>query len=90
MADGELYVYGDYFFRDRVNFFLYEAREFTGPSLAELGLRVGYTWDGYDFAVFGRNVLDEQVLVGGIDFNNQTGFINEPNRWGIELRKSFN
>ncbi len=90
MADGELYVYGDYFFRDRVNFFLYEAREFTGPSLAELGLRVGYTWDGYDFAVFGRNVLDEQVLVGGIDFNNQTGFINEPNRWGIELRKNFN
>jgi hypothetical protein len=27
--------------------------------------------------------------VGAIDFNNLTGFINEPRRYGLEARVSF-
>jgi iron complex outermembrane receptor protein len=90
-GNNEFYVFADYFYRDSVNFFLYEAKEFTGPSLNELGLRTGYMWnDGkYEIALFGRNITDEIKLVGGIDFNNLTGFVNEPARWGFEFRGNF-
>ena len=90
-AAGEIYVFGDYFYRDDVNFFLYVAREYKGKALDELGLRIGYTWDDgrYDVAIFGRNVQGEEIVVGAIDFNNLTGFINEPKRWGAEFRYNF-
>jgi iron complex outermembrane receptor protein len=91
VSDGELYFFTDWAYRGQVNFFLYESPEFRGRSSLEGGLRVGYGWgDGaYDFAVFGRNITDQTRIVGGIDFNNLTGFINEPRTWGAEFRWSF-
>jgi iron complex outermembrane receptor protein len=88
---GEFYVFTDWSYRSEVNFFLYESREFTGQSLVEGGLRVGYTWGNgkYDLAAFGRNITDEVKVVGGIDFNNLTGFINEPRTVGVEFKASF-
>ena len=54
-------------------------------------LRVGYTWsDGkYEAALFGRNITDEEVAVGGIDFDNLTGFLNEPQIWGVQFKAKF-
>jgi len=74
-----------------VSFFLYESKEFTGQSLLEGGLRIGYDWDDgrYQLSAYGRNILDEVVAVGGIDFNNLTGFINEPRTYGLEFRANF-
>jgi iron complex outermembrane receptor protein len=91
VGDGELYFYTDWAYRSEVSFFLYESKEFTGPSLLEGGLRIGYDWnDGrYQLSAFGRNILDEVVVVGGIDFNNLTGFINEPRTYGVEFRANF-
>jgi iron complex outermembrane receptor protein len=91
LGNGELFAYTDWAYRSEVNFFLYESAEFEGPSLLEGGLRVGYNWgDGkHQVAVFGRNITDEIVAVGGIDFNNLTGFINEPRRWGLEISTKF-
>lgn len=91
LASGEFYVYTDWVYRGSVNFFLYEATEFRGEALLEGGLRVGYIWeDGrYELAGFARNLLDEEVIVGGIDFNNLTGFVNEPRIYGLEFRASF-
>jgi iron complex outermembrane receptor protein len=91
LANGEFYVYTDWAYRDEVNFFLYESEEFTGKELLEGGLRVGYNWnDGkQEVAVYGRNITDEIVAVGGIDFNNLTGFVNEPQRWFVEFRSKF-
>ncbi len=62
--------------------------EFTGKALSEFGLRAGYNWsDGrHQVAVFGRNITDEDVIVGGIDFNNLTGFVSEPAVWGVEYQ----
>ena len=40
-------------------------------------------------ALFGRNITDETVVVGGIDFNNLTGFLNEPSTWGVEFKARF-
>jgi len=88
---GEFYVFTDWAYRSEVNFFLYESKEFTGQSLVEGGLRVGYSWGNgkYDLAAFGRNITDEVKVVGGIDFNNLTGFINEPRTVGVEFKASF-
>ena len=87
----EFYVYTDWMYRSEVNFFLYDSIEFTGKSLVEGGLRVGYSWNygKYDLALFGRNITDEVQVVGAIDFNNLTGMINEPRTFGVEFRASF-
>ena len=91
MPNGELYAYTDWVYRSKVNFFLYESTEFTGKSLAEGGVRVGYSWGNgkYDAAVFGRNITNQTRIVGGIDFNNLTGFINEPRTWGVQFKAQF-
>ena len=92
MGDGaELYFYTDWAYRSEVNFFLYESAEFRGRSSVEGGLRVGYGWgDGaYDLALFGRNITDQTRIVGGIDFNNLTGFLNEPRTLGLEFTAKF-
>jgi iron complex outermembrane recepter protein len=91
VGNGELFAYTDWSYRSEVNFFLYESTEFTGKSLLEGGLRVGYDWSEgkYEAALFGRNITDEVVAVGAIDFNNLTGFINEPQIWGLQFKMKF-
>jgi iron complex outermembrane receptor protein len=91
VADGEFFVFTDWSYRSKVNFFLYEAAEFTGKPLTEGGLRLGYTWANgkYEAAVFGRNILDERRITGAIDFNNLTGFTNEPRTWGVQFKGNF-
>ena len=92
MGDGaELYFYTDWAYRSEVNFFLYESVEFTGKSSLEGGLRIGYAWNygDYEVALFGRNITDQTRIVGGIDFNNLTGFINEPRTVGVEFSARF-
>ena len=91
-GDGaEFYAFTDWVYRSEVNFFLYESKEFTGKASLEGGLRVGYDWnDGkYDLAVYSRNITNQIRVVGGIDFNNLTGMINEPRLWGLEFKAQF-
>ncbi|MGJ7917398.1 TonB-dependent receptor [Massilia sp. LXY-6] len=91
VGDGEFFVYTDWSYRTKINFFLYEAAEFTGKPLTEGGLRVGYNWAGgkYEVAAFGRNILDQRRITGAIDFNNLTGFTNEPRTWGVQFKGNF-
>jgi len=93
IGDGELYVYTDWSYRSEVSFFLYESKEFTGDPILEGGLRVGYEWDGddaeYEVAAFSRNILNEEKLTGAIDFNNLTGYVNEPRFFGVEFKANF-
>ena len=90
-SHGEFFAYTDWSYRSEVNFFLYESTEFTGDPLLEGGLRAGYAWnDGnYEMALYGRNITDEEAIVGAIDFNNLTGFLNEPRTWGVEFKARF-
>jgi len=91
VSGGEYFVYTDWSYRSSVNFFLYKAAEFTGKPLLTGGLRVGYNWDGgkYEIAAFGRNITNKIVAVGGIDFNNLTGFINDPRTFGVQFKAQF-
>lgn len=87
IGNGEWYVLTDWSYRSEVNFFLYESREFVGDPLLQGGLRLGYIWgDGrYEAALLGRNILDEIETIGGVDFNNLTGFTNAPRYVGAEF-----
>ncbi|MEM7459576.1 MAG: TonB-dependent receptor [Pseudomonadota bacterium] len=88
--DGELYVFTDWAFKGETNFFLYESTEFTEDGYWLGGLRAGWEGNnGVSVSAFVRNLTDELVLEGGIDFNNLTGFVNEPRTWGIELGTTF-
>ena len=89
--DGEMYVYSDYAYQGETNLFIYETEEYVTDGQFELGLRVGYVnFDmDYEVALFGRNITDEDNLKAGIDFNNNTGVVNEPAVWGIEFKKNF-
>jgi iron complex outermembrane recepter protein len=90
-SGGEYFVYTDWSYRSKVNFFLYESIEFTGKALLTGGLRMGYGWDSgnYEVAVFGRNITNQKRVTGAIDFNNLTGFINEPRTWGVQFKALF-
>ncbi len=87
----KLYAYTDWTYRSSMNLFLYAATEFVAPALTEGGLRIGYTWAGgkYDVAAFCRNCTNEIRVIGGIDFENTTGFINDPRIIGAQFRAKF-
>ena len=87
----EVYVYTDWAYRSKVNFFLYESTEFTGKALTEGGLRVGYIWGNgkYEAAGFVRNITNQIRVTGAIDFNNLTGFINDPRTYGVQFKAMF-
>ena len=80
----------DWAYYSEKQFFLYESAEFQDDSL-EIGLRFGYGWNQakYEIALFSRNLLDENIVRGGIDFNNLTGFTNDPRIVGIEFVGRF-
>lgn len=88
---GEVFVFTDWAYRSRVNFFLYDSVEFQDRSLLEGGVRIGYADHdgGYELAAFGRNITNDVSIEGAIDFNNFSAFVNEPPVWGVEFLKRF-
>jgi len=88
---GEWFVYTDWSYRSSVNFFLYESKEFTGKAMTIGGLRSGYDWDNgkYEVAGFVRNLTNQIRVTGAIDFDNLTGFINDPRTWGVQFKSTF-
>jgi len=89
VGSGELYAYTDWAYRSKINFFLYESVEFQSKHLLEGGLRIGYKTERFDLAGFVRNITNTTQAVGGIDFNNLTGFVNEPRIFGFEVGVKF-
>ena len=84
---GEFFANTDWAIQGKTNFFLYESAEFQSNGNTEGGVRVGYRANSgrYEAAFFARNVLDADNVKGGIDFNNLTGFVNEPRVIGVQL-----
>ncbi len=91
VGEGEVFVFTDWAYRSKINFFLYRSVEFTDDKLLEGGLRLGYRAAGgkWEVAAFGRNITNDRSLEGGIDFNNLTGFVNDPRTIGVELKANF-
>lgn len=91
VESGEIYVFTDWNYRSKVNFFLYTSKEFQSDSKLEGGLKLGYVSDDekLGIAVFGRNITNEKSLEGAIDFNNLTGIVNQAPFYGVELTSKF-
>ena len=89
VAGGEVYAFTDWAYRSQVNFFLYTSKEFNDDSMLEGGLRLGYRTSKWDIAGFVRNITNDVSAVGAIDFNNLTGFVNEPRIVGVEASVKF-
>jgi iron complex outermembrane receptor protein len=89
-TSGEFFVFADVAHRSAVNFFLYDSAEFRSDGLTEVGFRAGYVHeDSLEVAAYVRNAFGVTELEGAVDFNNFTGFINEPSIYGIEVTKRF-
>ena len=92
MANGtELYLFTDWKLKGKTSDFLYESVEFTFGTQFEGGLRVGYrdTVRNFEIGMFARNITNEHNPIGGIDFANLLGYVNQPRIWGAEARYSF-
>ncbi len=77
---GEFFVFTDWVYLGQTNFLLYTSREFNAGSRFEGGLKVGYTGNNgqWEVAAFARNITGEDNVLGVIDFNNNTAFVNDP------------
>ncbi len=89
VADGAVYAFTDWYYRSKIQFFLYRSVEFSDNKLLEGGLRLGWRNSRFDIAAFARNITNDESAVGGIDFNNLTGFVNEPRVVGLEAGVKF-
>lgn len=91
LSTGSVYAYTDISTRSEMNALLYTTKEFTLQPLTTVGLRIGYTWmeDKYDVAMFCRNCANQIRAVGVIDFDNRTGYINDPRIFGAQFRAKF-
>lgn len=93
MGEGEFFAYTDWSYRSEINFFLYESVEFEGEALLEGGIRTGYLWESgdneYEVSAFVRNITDEQVFIGGVDFTNNAAMVNQPRIMGVEFKVKF-
>ena len=85
--NSEFFLSTDWAFQGKTQFFIYESKEFFSDNTFEGGARIGYSHDGgkWEVALFGRNITDEENVKGGIDFNNLSGFDNEPRIIGVSV-----
>lgn len=91
LANGSVYFNTDWNYRDESNIFLHRSVEFVAEERWLGGLRIGYKneAENIDVAIVGRNITDEIVVDGALNFLNLTAFVNEPAFWGLELKYSF-
>jgi iron complex outermembrane receptor protein len=89
--NSEFFFSTDWAFQGKTQFFIYESKEFYSDSTYEGGARIGYSRDGgkWEVALYGRNITDEENVKGAIDFNNLTGFDNEPRIVGVSVKSRF-
>jgi len=88
---GEVFVYTDWVYYGEMQMSLYYTPEFITDNQFEGGVKVGYrnTENNWEVSLFGRNITDENNVKGYVDFSNNSGFVNEPRVWGIEVNYNF-
>jgi iron complex outermembrane receptor protein len=89
VGPGSIYAYTDWYYRSKIQFFLYRSVEFSDDGEVQGGLRIGYRTGRYDIAGFVRNITNDKSAESGIDFNNLTVMVNEPRIWGVEAGVKF-
>jgi iron complex outermembrane receptor protein len=90
-SSGEFFIFTDWVYLGETNFLLYESAEFNAGSRIEGGLKIGYSGsDGqWELAAFARNITDEDNVLGVVDFNNNTAFVNDPRIIGVQFNVKY-
>jgi outer membrane receptor protein involved in Fe transport len=90
-SNGEIFINADVAYQGKTNIFLYEAPEFQTNGNTEVGAALGYrdASTGYQVSVFARNLTNAENIKGAIDFNNLTGFVNDPRVVGVAISGGF-
>lgn len=85
---GDFEVATDWAMRSALRFTLYESLEYRDDGAIEGGARVGIQLTGsrHRVSFFVRNILNDESMIGSIDFNNLTSMLNAPRTWGIEYK----
>ena len=88
---GEFFIFTDWTYLGETNFLLYESREFNAGSRIEGGLRIGYSGSNgeWELAAFARNITNEDNVLGVVDFNNNTAFVNDPRVIGVSFGVNY-
>jgi iron complex outermembrane receptor protein len=91
LRPGELFFAADYMYQSDMQFLIYDTLEYNSDGTFELGFRAGFAHASgrWDAVVFGRNITDEENLRGVIDFNNNTGYVNDRRIWGVSFNLNF-
>lgn len=81
----------DWSWRSQEFFTLYRSVEFEGKALLLGGASLAYedTKHHYSASVYVRNITNKVVGIGALDFDNYTGYINDPRIIGGSLRYDF-
>ncbi|MCY3884276.1 MAG: TonB-dependent receptor [Gammaproteobacteria bacterium] len=85
---GNIELATDWAIRSSLRFTLYESLEYKDDGAVEGGARIGieFTNTRHRVSFYVRNILDDESMIGSIDFNNLTSMLNAPRTWGIEYR----
>ncbi len=88
---GEFFIFTDWTYLGQTNFLLYTSEEFNAGSRIEGGLRIGYSGNNgeWELAAFARNITDEDNVLGVVDFNNNTAFVNDPRVFGVSFNVNY-
>ena len=85
---GKAFIATDWDYQGYTSLVPYKTVEFTSNGNFEGGAKVGYAWDGYELAVFARNITNETNLKGVIE-NYMAGVYNDPRVVGVSLGVRF-
>jgi iron complex outermembrane recepter protein len=88
IGPGRAFVATDWNVQGYTSFVPYKTVEFTSKGNFEGGAKAGYAWNGYEVAVFARNITNEKNLKGVID-NFMAGVYNDPRVIGVSLSAKF-
>jgi iron complex outermembrane receptor protein len=88
IGPGKAFVATDWNVQGYTNFVLYKTKEFYSKGNFEGGAKAGYSWNGYEAAVFVRNLTNEKNVKGVIE-NYMAGVYSEPRIIGVQLSAAF-
>ncbi len=88
---GEFFVYTDWNYRSKLNFYLYDSVEYASKATTMGGLRVGYNWDlgRHELALYGRNLTNRRTIIATSTFISRAAMVSDPRIVGVEYTAHF-
>ena len=93
IGDTEGFVRADYMYQSNVQTVENVCPQLSSRQVNTLNASVGFSRDGWDFLIWGRNLNNDDYLIQAFPSVAQagsfSGYPNEPRTYGITVRKNF-